>query len=93
MPGRSRSFAQPECRQCPAQVALDVIFFGGNDGARFRNFATSPRVARVKQFPDEFGAIGGQRLALFGQIAVMRAEHQFFSDWTSRSLRWFAAYP
>ena len=63
-------------------------------------FVTSPTsaisaafTASPASFPTIAGLTGGQRLALLGQIAVMRAEHQFFSDWSSRSLRWFAAYP
>ena len=34
-----------------------------------------------------------QQRDVMSQIAVMRAEHEMFSDWASRSLRWFAAYP
>lgn len=49
--------------------------------------------AAPASFPTISGLTPGQRFVLLGQIAVMRAEHQFFSDWTSRSLRWFAAYP
>jgi hypothetical protein len=63
-------------------------FFTTSTASISTAFTVSPT-----SFPTIAGLTAGQRLALLGQIAVMRAEHQFFSDWTSRSLRWFAAYP
>ncbi len=63
-------------------------FFSTSSAAISAAFTASPA-----SFPAISGLTGGQRFVLLGQIAVMRAEHQFFSDWTSRSLRWFADYP
>ena len=63
-------------------------FFSTSTAAISAAFTASPA-----SFPTISGLTGAQRFVLLGQIAVMRAAHQFFSDWTSRSLRWFAAYP
>ena len=45
------------------------------------------------RFPTLAALTATQQRDVISQIAVMRAEHEMFSDWASRTLRWFAAYP
>lgn len=44
-------------------------------------------------YPTISALTSAQQRDLVNQIRAMQAEHQFFSDWASRSLRWFATYP
>lgn len=44
-------------------------------------------------FPTLASLTGLQQKDVISQISVMRAEHEMFSDWTSRALRWLASYP
>ncbi len=44
-------------------------------------------------FPVLSSLTGAQQQDVLAQISVMLAEHEFFSDWTSRALNWFAQYP
>ena len=69
--------------------------FLGADG--FFTISSSGISAAVTAAPTSFPTISaltaGQQREFVAQISAMRAEHQFYSDWTSRSLRWFATYP
>jgi dienelactone hydrolase len=83
----------------PAQslaIANELRGGGFVDSNGFIGTASSAISAAVTASPSSFPTISaltlGQQRELLAQISVMRAEHQFYSDWTSRSLRWFAAY-
>jgi dienelactone hydrolase len=78
-------------------IANELRAGGFVDSNGFFTAATTTISTTVTASPASFPTISAltplQRASVLAQIAVMRAEHQFFSDWTSRSLRWFAAYP
>ncbi len=78
-------------------IANELRAGGFVDSSGFFSTASSAISTAVSaspaSFPTILGLTLGQQRELFVQISVMRAEHQFYSDWTSRSLRWFAAYP
>ncbi len=67
------------------------------DAGGFISTASASISTAVAAAPTRFPTISmltaGQQREMLAQISVMRAEHQFYSDWTSRSLRWFATYP
>lgn len=50
-------------------------------------------IATPASFPTISALTATQQRDIADQIRAMQAEHQFYSDWTSRSLRWFATYP
>lgn len=80
-----------------AAIANELRAAGFVDTNGFVSTSSSAISAAVTASPASFPTISrltaGQQRELLAQISVMRAEHQFFSDWTSRSLRWFAGYP
>lgn len=49
--------------------------------------------ANPTRFPTLVALTLAQQSGILSQISVMRAEHEFYSDWAARSLRWFATYP
>lgn len=67
------------------------------DAAGFITTPSGDIASRVQAAPASFPTLSSlspdqQRDALL-QVAVMRAEHAMFSDWSSRTLRWFAQHP
>ena len=77
--------------------AADFQAAGLVDAAMLFNTPTADIAAQATAMPTRLPTLSALRPAqqrdVMSQIAVMRAEHEMFSDWASRSLRWFAAYP
>lgn len=78
-------------------VSQELRAAGFLDGSNFFRTATSDIVAAFTANPAPFPTLrmlsSAQQGGIVSQISVMRAEHEFFSDWSARTLRWFAQYP
>lgn len=78
-------------------LAADFQAAGLVDAAMLFNTPAADIAAQATAMPTRLPTLSAlspaQQRDVMSQIAVMRAEHEMFSDWASRSLRWFAAYP
>ena len=78
-------------------LAAEFRGAGMVDASGLFNMASGDIATRVVAAPAGFPTLAGllpaQQKEVISQISVMRAEHEMYADWTSRSLRWFATYP
>ncbi|MBC7941229.1 MAG: hypothetical protein H7Z19_15995, partial [Chitinophagaceae bacterium] len=78
-------------------LAGELRMAGLTDRAGFFNTASADIAALAQATPSLFptlaGLSGAQQRDALSQIAVMRGEHEMFSDWAGRALRWFASHP
>jgi dienelactone hydrolase len=78
-------------------LAAELRAAGLLDASSMFKVSTSDIVAQASASPARFPTLAAltaqQQKDVVSQISVMRAEHEMFSDWASRALRWFASYP
>jgi dienelactone hydrolase len=78
-------------------IAAELRAAGFVDTAQLFNISTDDMRARVLAAPNSFPTVTAlstaQQKDVLSQIAVMRAQHEMFSDWASKAVRWFETYP